>query len=188
MPTDMNTLGDLIAENAALNRDRLAFSCRDRRLSHGRFYERCSRVADALFQLSRGGEGSAGGCAFSPWGSICGGRRHRDPRSKMGEAVRALVVRRARAEPTAQALIDHCRERIASYKKPRACCLWMRCPSWRTEKWTSARCVRLGACRKRWSELDIVVHRLEGATAAVLQPQIASGVPSLGRAEGLRTV
>jgi len=38
----------------------------------------------------------------------------------MGEAVRALVVRRARAEPTAQELIDHCRERIASYKKPKS--------------------------------------------------------------------
>ncbi len=33
--------------------------------------------------------------------------------------VKAVVVARAGKQPTAESLIEHCRERIASYKKPK---------------------------------------------------------------------
>ncbi len=42
------------------------------------------------------------------------------PDVKWGEAVHAVVVRREGAQPSAQDLIDFCRSRIASYKKPQS--------------------------------------------------------------------
>ena len=41
------------------------------------------------------------------------------PDEKWGEAVMAVVVPRTGIDVTAQALVEHCRTRIASYKKPR---------------------------------------------------------------------
>jgi malonyl-CoA/methylmalonyl-CoA synthetase len=41
------------------------------------------------------------------------------PDPEYGEQVVAAVVRRPRADVTAEALVDFCRERLASYKKPR---------------------------------------------------------------------
>lgn len=40
------------------------------------------------------------------------------PDAKWGEAVTAFVVREPGKNPTAEAIIDHCKEEIASYKKP----------------------------------------------------------------------
>jgi len=42
------------------------------------------------------------------------------PDAKWGEAVRAIVVKRAGAAPGERELIEHCRTRIASYKKPQS--------------------------------------------------------------------
>jgi acyl-CoA synthetase (AMP-forming)/AMP-acid ligase II len=42
------------------------------------------------------------------------------PDDTWGERVHAIVVPRAGTEPDAQALIDHCRERIAGYKCPKS--------------------------------------------------------------------
>src|SRR5262245_37196606 len=41
------------------------------------------------------------------------------PDPRWGEAVVAFVVRRAGHEPTSEALIEHCRQAIAAYKRPR---------------------------------------------------------------------
>jgi acyl-CoA synthetase (AMP-forming)/AMP-acid ligase II len=42
------------------------------------------------------------------------------PDDKWGEAVKALVVLRSGAKATEEELIEHCRERLASYKKPKS--------------------------------------------------------------------
>jgi long-chain acyl-CoA synthetase len=41
------------------------------------------------------------------------------PDDKWGEAVKGLVIKKAGFEPTEEELIDFCKERLASYKKPR---------------------------------------------------------------------
>ena len=40
------------------------------------------------------------------------------PDEEWGERIAAVVVRRQGAEVTAAALVEHCRERLASFKKP----------------------------------------------------------------------
>jgi acyl-CoA synthetase (AMP-forming)/AMP-acid ligase II len=40
------------------------------------------------------------------------------PDPKWGESVKAFVVRRPNASVDAEALIEHCRNQIASYKRP----------------------------------------------------------------------
>lgn len=42
------------------------------------------------------------------------------PCAQWGEAVHAVVVARPGTEPTAEALIDHCKQRIAGYKAPKS--------------------------------------------------------------------
>ncbi|MNT47394.1 Long-chain-fatty-acid--CoA ligase FadD13 [compost metagenome] len=42
------------------------------------------------------------------------------PSDKWGEAVHAVIVRKAGASVTDQEIIAHCRERIAGYKVPRS--------------------------------------------------------------------
>ena len=41
------------------------------------------------------------------------------PDRTWGQNVKAVVVRRDGAEATPEEIIEHCRERIASYKKPK---------------------------------------------------------------------
>jgi len=42
------------------------------------------------------------------------------PDEAWGEAVRAIVVKRPGSDVTEARVIDHCRQHIASYKKPKA--------------------------------------------------------------------
>jgi acyl-CoA synthetase (AMP-forming)/AMP-acid ligase II len=42
------------------------------------------------------------------------------PDERWGEAVKAVVVLRAGAEPDVGGIIAHCRERIAGYKTPKS--------------------------------------------------------------------
>jgi long-chain acyl-CoA synthetase len=42
------------------------------------------------------------------------------PDPSWNQSVKAVIVLRAGAEATAEEIIQHCRERIASYKKPRS--------------------------------------------------------------------
>ena len=78
------------------------------------------------------------------------------PDAEWGEAVTAFVVTKPGASVAEGDLVEHCRTRLAGYKKPRA--------------------VRFVASLPRWA-CHSATRRSRGASAAVAHPLTAEGAP-----------